>query len=418
MVRLQMNSKVNPLDIILEALSSISAQKLRTLLTMLGTILGVGSFVAIMGLGATANGQIARGFNELQATHITVTDIATKNGTKPDYNFPPDAVQRVQKLNGVKNAGVYFNLGFNTAGADKKVGIGKLPAVSNSQDLSSILSVFGADAGALDAAGAKLISGVNLNQAYSNIQAQVVVLGSVAASKLGITSISLRPTVFIDNRSFTVVGILDEIHDNLPQLNNALIMPIQTALNLYGKPTNLNPAVMLVQTDLGASKLISIQAPFALRPDKPEALLASSPPDWSVATAGASSSVDSLLLLLSVVALIIGGVAITNTTLVSILERRGEIGLRLALGAKQIHICVQFLLESVFLGVIGATLGNALGLLAVLGGSIYNQWTPVIDPFWLLLAPLLGVLIGILAGLYPAYRTGKITPVEALGSGV
>ncbi|MDR2082581.1 MAG: FtsX-like permease family protein [Candidatus Ancillula trichonymphae] len=93
-------------------------------------------------------------------------------------------------------------------------------------------------------------------------------------------------------------------------------------------------------------------------------------------------------------------------------------GLRLALGAKQIHVCSQFLLESVFLGVIRCNTRNALGLSAVLMGSVYNQWTPVIESSWLLLAPLAGIVIGILAGLYPAYRTTKITPVEALSGGI
>ncbi len=106
----------------MEAIFSVASEKLRTMLTMLGTILGVGLFVAIMGLGSTANGQIARGFDELQATHITVTDIATKNGQKPGYNFSDDAQSRIEKLNGVRAAGVFYNVNLNTdlAGAKKQ----------------------------------------------------------------------------------------------------------------------------------------------------------------------------------------------------------------------------------------------------------------------------------------------------------
>jgi putative ABC transport system permease protein len=245
-----------------------------------------------------------------------------------------------------------------------------------------------------------------------------MILGSVAAKVLGINSVAMGGTVFINNEAYSVVGILDDVSSTLPQLNSAVIIPVATALKNYGPPAPMNAAQVLVETDLGSAKLASIQAPFALSHENPKQFVASPPPDWSKATTGVQNSFDSFLLVLSLMAVLIGGVAITNTTLVSVIERTGEIGLRLALGARKVHICFQFVAESAILGGIGSIIGNALGIVVVLIGSIMHDWTPILNPVYLLLAPIAGVVIGIVAGIYPAYRTTKINPALALSGGV
>ncbi|MDR1033429.1 MAG: ABC transporter permease [Bifidobacteriaceae bacterium] len=405
-------------DLFYEALDAIAGQRLRTLLTMLGTVLGVASFIAIVGLGATADGQIAKGFSELQATHIEVVDIETKNANgTPGYNFLEDSEARLTKLNGVKHAGVYFQID-TSKGAENvsSLNVAKRPAVDSLENMGTSLTLFAADGGAISAAGGTVKSGVNLNSSFNKIRANAVLLGYLAAEKLGISYAGSRQTVFIDNRAYAVVGILDEFTDILPELNSAIVLPTQTALEQFGMPNSQNAAQMAVETELGAASLISVQAPLALRPDNPALLESTKPPDWSIATEAATNAMSSMLLLLSVIALFIGGVAITNTTLVSVLERRGEIGLRLALGARRTNICFQFLLESAFIGAIGATIGNVFGIGAILIGSIVNGWTPVIEPLWIFLAPLVGILVGILAGLYPAFQATKVAPARALAS--
>ncbi|GAB3667948.1 hypothetical protein GCM10027589_34160 [Actinocorallia lasiicapitis] len=121
-----------------------------------------------------------------------------------------------------------------------------------------------------------------------------------------------------------------------------------------------------------------------------------------------------LFLALAGICLVIGAVGIANTTLVAVLERTGEIGLRRSLGARRRHIAAQFLTESAALGFLGGLIGTSLGIAAVVTTAIVQDWTPVLEPLTVLPAPLIGAATGVLAGLYPAWRAGHIEPVEAL----
>lgn len=169
-----------------------------------------------------------------------------------------------------------------------------------------------------------------------------------------------------------------------------------------------------MRTDLGAAQLITVQAPPQLRPDAAQTLGAAAPPDWSSVTEGVTTSFNALLLALAAIARVIGCVGIANTTLVAVMERTGEIGLRQALGATPTHIRIQFLAESTAIGAIGGLIGNAIGILTVILVSVSREWTPVIDPTLTVLAPIAGVVTGAVAGLYPAWRASHTQPVQAL----
>jgi ABC-type antimicrobial peptide transport system permease subunit len=163
--------------------------------------------------------------------------------------------------------------------------------------------------------------------------------------------------------------------------------------------------------------LVARQAPTALSPSDPRLLKVAAPPDPRRLRGAIAKDLNALFLLLGGVSLLVGAIGIANVTLVSVLERVGEIGLRRALGAARRHIAAQFLLESTTMGLAGGIIGASVGTLVIVGVSAYNTWTPVLDPWVPLGAPVLGALIGLLSGTYPSLRAASLEPVEALRAG-
>lgn len=153
---------------------------------------------------------------------------------------------------------------------------------------------------------------------------------------------------------------------------------------------------------------------LALRPDAPTSFEVVPPPDPRDLRDNVSSDLGALFLMLAGVCLAIGAVGIANTTTLAVLERINEIGVRRALGARRRHIAAQFLTEGAALGLVGGTAGAGLGVAAVVVVAVARQWTPVLAPAVVLLAPAMGLLVGLIAGAYPALRAARIQPVQAL----
>jgi macrolide transport system ATP-binding/permease protein len=197
-------------------------------------------------------------------------------------------------------------------------------------------------------------------------------------------------------------------------MRGAAIMPEGTARREFGLPA---PGLAQIETALGAVNLISRQAPIALSPSDPGLLKVAAPPDPRLLRQAVESDLNALFLLLGGVSLLVGAIGIANVTLVSVLERVGEIGLRRSLGAGRRHIAAQFLLESTGMGLAGGIMGASVGTLVIVAVSAGNTWTPVLDPWVPLGAPLLGAVTGLLSGTYPALRAASLEPVEALRAG-
>ncbi|MDI5969400.1 ABC transporter permease [Streptomyces sp. SL13] len=391
-------------DVASESVAGVLQRPARAVLTALGTVLGVGSFVAVLGLTATATSQIDGRFTRLAATEVTVHDVAGQYTDFEPLSFPADAEQRVESLHGVEHAGVMWSV---QLGKDAQVSSTPLAnATAGSQ-----IQVEAASSEAVRAAEPTLLQGQLYNRWHDATRQHVALISAGIASQLGITTLDTQPAVFIGNQAFTVIGIISDVRRR-PDLLLSVIVPRSTALQLWGPPKD--GADMLISTRIGAAQQVAHEAPVALRPDHPEYLQAVPPPDPQSLRSGVGKDLGQLFLLLATVCLFIGAVGIANTTLVAVMERTGEIGLRRALGARSRHVLVQFLTESAVLGTVGGVIGTSLGTLTVLGVATLREWTPVIQPATVLAAPAIGLATGVLAGLYPAWRAARIQPVEAL----
>ncbi|MET9962964.1 ABC transporter permease [Streptomyces sp. NPDC006326] len=387
-----------------EAFAGVLQRPGRSALTALGTVLGVGTFVAVLGLTATTSSQIDSRFNLLTATEVTVEDVAREQNNFAGPAFPADADARVERLHGVQHAGVSYPVRL-----DPGVGVRAAPVGGATSERTDVVA---ASPGALRAAVPRLSQGRLYDEYHSAAKQRVAVLGASTAARLGITTLDTRPAVFIGTEPFTVIGIIDDVKRRADLLLS-VVVPRTTAEDVWGPPEGTG-TTMLIATDVGAAQQVARLAPTALRPDHPEYLKAVPPPDPRTLRSGVTSDLEQLFLVLAGICLVIGAVGIANTTLVAVLERTGEIGLRRALGARGRHITTQFLAESGALGMLGGLVGTSLGTLTVVAVAVIRDWTAVIHPATVAAAPLLGLVTGVLAGLYPAWRAARIQPAEAL----
>ena len=403
-------------DLATETMAGIAQRPGRTVLTMLGTVLGTGAFIAVLGLTATASGQIGAQFSILKATTVTVNDTGTSNAGNGEsnsntvYDFPGDADARVGALHGVVHGGVWWpvQLGSSVIATSPYVTAG-----SSNDD--SDLPVYAASAGALLAMQPTIGGGELFNEFDVAEREPVVVLGPVAASTLGISNLTAQPAIFINGVAFTVIGIISN-DQRVPDVLGGLIMPSTTAMQYFGLPTSVNPAQMVIWTRIGAADQVAASAPLDLRPDDPTLLQAVAPSDQWALEGGVNQALEELFLALAGVSLVIGAVGIANTTLVAVLERTGEFGLRRSLGARPRHITTQVLCESGMTGLLGGLIGSGVAVLLIVAVAVGRHWTAIIDPSIVFCAPVAGMASGLLAGLYPAIRASRIEPLEALRS--
>ncbi|MEM7338970.1 MAG: ABC transporter permease [Actinomycetota bacterium] len=396
-------------DLMSEMTLALTARPARTLLTALGTILGVAALVSTLGLAKTAGNQIVSRFDELEATAVTV-EPNQRGGFGGDQSrgpqqsaIPWDAEDRLVRLNGVTAAGTKSSI--QTERLARSV-----PVIDPLGRTEFQVPIIAASPGLFPASRAQLATGRYFDDGHDERNDPVAVLGPAAAQRLNVTRVDNSPTIFVGDEALAVVGILADTARQADLLS-AIIIPNGVARERFGLA---GLEEVQIEVEVGAAELIGTQAPVALAPDNPDSLRARVPPSPSRVRSDVQSDVNSLFLILGGVSLLVGAIGIANVTLVSVLERTGEIGLRRALGATRIHIALQFLSESVALGALAGLLGTSVGVLTVVVVSATREWTPVLDVWLPFAAPVLGAVIGLVAGTYPAWKAASTEPIAAL----
>jgi len=379
--------------------------------------LGVGAFVAVLGLTATGAGQISQQFSVLEDTTVTVADNGPANdvappGTYPAPGFPAGADAIADHIHGVAAAGVWWP--------------DALPQGTNfsaSQALSGVTSqtvnLLAASPGAVKAMDPALVAGSPLS-AYENDTAQhVAMIDTSTAAALGISPARLasHPAVFVNGIAYTIVGVYSSAQ-RVVSSGSAMLIPENTALEDYGNPQpgigTYEEAQMVIATKTGAAQQVARQIAAAELPTGPQRLVVTPPQSPLKLQGEVNGDLAGLFLILALISLLIGAVGIGNTTLVAVLERTGEIGVRRAVGARPRHIAAQFLAESTALGTLGGLIGTCIGVGIVVIFAATKNWTAILNPVYTLPAPLIGTVVGLLAGAYPALRAARTSPLAAL----
>ena len=395
-------SRLRAADLLRVASVGLRSRRLRAALSALGVAIGIAAMVAVLGISESSKAGLIAQLDKLGTNLLTVSPGQTFLGQNAE--LPETASRAVRGLEDVQASAAVTAVSGAT--------VRRTPFIEAAEN--SGITVDATDPELLAALGGEVVHGSFIGPA--NERLPEVVLGAVAAQRLGVSSLLLdgRPVlVYIGSGWFAVAGILGP-QPLAPEIERAALIGYPVAKRLFG--TTRHASTLYVRADPDKVLQASALLPGTADPQNPEQTQVSRPSEALQARADAQSTLTSIFLGLGAVALLVGGVGIANVMVISVLERRSEIGLRRALGARSLHIAVQFLGESVLLSLFGGCAGVVLGALATAAYAANQGWQLVVPLVSVGGAVGLALALGAIAGLYPAIRAARLAPAMALRS--
>ncbi|MGW1408153.1 ABC transporter permease [Streptomyces sp. NPDC002403] len=389
-------ARLSPRDVLRVGSVGLRARRARVVLSALGIAIGIATVVAVVGLSESSRADLMARLDRLGTNLLTAE--AGKDAMGNEIKLPRNAVAMVERIGPVRHA---------TASADIDARIRRSDVVPEERTAGVTAQAVRADL--LSALGGEVDRGTWLTPAGERLP--TTVLGAVAAQRLGVTRTG--ETIMMNNTRVAVVGILRPL-ELVPNLDRVAMVGFPAAERYFGfdgHPTT----VFERSTDASVADVRAILA-RTISPGDEMGIKVSRPSDALAAKAATDEGLTTLMLGLGAVALLVGGVGVANTMVISVLERRQEIGLRRSLGATRGAIRLQFLTESLLLSALGGATGALLGAATTYGFAWFQGWTAVVPPWSLAGGLAATLLIGVVAGLYPAIRASRLHPTVALNA--
>jgi putative ABC transport system permease protein len=378
----------------------LRTRKLRAALSALGIAIGVAAIVAVLGLARSSQAGLLAEIGKLGTNLLTASNGQSLSG---NAELPKAAPGMIAELPGV--------IGVQYTGSLTSVNAYHSPYIPTID--TNALSVQASSIGLPAAAGTTLAQGTYLNAATAN--QPVAVLGSEAAQLLGIDRVWPGEKIWVGGMWFYVVGILNSARLT-PQINPAILIGFPAAQKYLGFDGHPSEIYVRTQNSQSVTAKIDNLLGYQANPEDPGGVNVSQPSSALTAQAEAAAAFDTLFLGLGAVALLVGAVGVANIMIISVLERRQEIGLRRALGATRGQIRVQFMSEAMLLSLIGGVVGVMMGAISTGVYAHFKGWAIVIPVEAWAGGLVAAIAIGAIAGLLPAIRASRLSPTEALWS--
>jgi putative ABC transport system permease protein len=390
-------ARLAPHELFGVALQGLGTRRLRAMLSALGIAIGIGAMVAVVGVSASSQANLLSTIDRLGTNLLTVTPGTTFFGA--NEVLPSTAIPMIHHMANINQVSAVYTV--------PNANVFRTPFVPSTQ--TGGIGVAATDLGLVKAMNSSVASGQFFNAASAN--EPTVVLGAAAAAGLQIEKVTGHIQLFVGGTWFTVIGILNSMTLDTT-LDNDVFIGLPAAERLF--QVQPSPSEIYVRANVNDVNSVSSLLAATADPQNASGVNVSQPSNVLEARAAAKGQFTTLLLGLGAVALLVGAIGIANIMVISVLERRGEIGLRRALGATRRHISTQFLAESALLAALGGVAGLLFGAVATWVYSVAQNEPWVVPVYALIAAPAAGLVIGAVAGLYPAAKAARLSPTEAL----